>query len=370
MLLRYLAHIKHPVRDAGRPIYKSPDLQKVQLIVDQIKNVDFLNLDEENTATTECPETVDESMPIIELLDDEGKRSSRNVFHDFVAKIKKTVGGSKKTRRGSRSLKLKQKRKSNGLFSNLDIIPSTQYKEVAQHENEASEQESKVAQLAADAKLLKDMNKFQSKLSAEQQIDISDFLDHIEDKPKPFKFDTTPFMLTQLEKNNHPSLDKQQEDQQEDDTLLGARKFFDFDSAPVKRSLNDYQAEDYQKIAKLKSKLIDEYRHHHPIIDYADIFRRLEASHNTKVEKTDDFLDRNYQLNDGSSKLRDVLKPYHSDKHVMSPYELNLNLQLDKQFKELDSFDLREKKTNPLDDDIPLYKPEIDRDREIEELVP
>lgn len=359
MLLRYLAHIKHPVQDAGRPIHKSPDLQKVQSIVDQIKNVDFLNLDEEDTATTKCPGNIDET------LEEEAKRSSRNVVHDFSAKIKKIVGGSRKNRR---SLKLKQKRKSNGLFSDLDVIPPTQYKEVNEEEQqEATEQESKVAQLADDEKLLKDMNKFQSKLSAEQQIDISNFLDHIEDKPKPFKFDTTPYMLTQLEKNKHPSLEKQQEDQQEGDTLLGARKFFDFDSAPVKRSLNDYQAEDYQKIAKLKSKLIDEYRHHHPIIDYTDILRRLEASHNIKVEKTDDFLEHNYQLNDGSSRLRDVLKPYHSDKHVMSPYELNLNFQLDKQFKELDSFDLKEPKTN---DDIPLYKPEVDKDREIEELVP
>lgn len=358
MLLRYLAHIKHPVQDAGRPIHKPPDLQKVQLIVDHIKNVDFLKSDEETTC---APEVVD-SDPTIESSVD---RRSRNVYHDLTSKVKKFFSKSKKVR-SSRSL---NKRKSMGLFDDIKVRPPEQsYKSNEKSQQEISDQEAQVLQQSEESKLQTDLNKFQSKLSAEQQLEISNFLDHVDDKPQPFKFDTTPYMLTQLEKQKHPTQEQQQEAQVTDDLPLGARRFFDFDNAPVKRSLDGYQAEDYQKIAKLKSKLIDEYRHHHPLIDYSDILRRMEAGRSLKVEKPDDFLDQTYQLNDGSSRLKDVLKPYQSDFHVLSPYELNLNFQLDKQFKELDSHDQREPQTEAVDSVIPLYKPGVDNER-VEELL-
>jgi hypothetical protein len=78
-------------------------------------------------------------------------------------------------------------------------------------------------------------------------MDISDFLDHVNDKPKAFKFDTTPYMLTQLEKLNHPQVEQQQDNQQPtEDDLFGSRKYFDFETSP---------AREVSKVMKITRKL-------------------------------------------------------------------------------------------------------------------
>lgn len=372
--VRYLTQVKHPVQDVGRPIHVSPDLQKIQQIVNQIKNIDFFNLDDEETTVKNSDEEAEPMAPSFESLDGEiAKRSSRNAFDNFSETIKKVF--VKKTR--SADSERKQKRKSSGLFGNVNVRRSDKLFErpiEVHHEEELSsvQEPQTVAQPSEDERLVSDLNNFQSRLNAEQQIDISNFLEHIRDKPKPFKFDTTPFLLTQMEKLSHPTVE-QQEDPQDDEDLLGARKFFDFNNSPVKRSLFNNEIEDYQKIAKLKSKLVAEYREHHPIVDYSEILRRLDASNSQKLEKVrDDFLDHNYRLNDGSSSLDDVMKPFHSDQHVMSPYELNLSFQLDNQFKELDTngFERDKSKGDPISVDVPLYKPEIDSNADDDNISP
>lgn len=330
-LLRYLANIQHPIQDSGRPVHKPPDLHKVQSIIDKIKNVDFFNLDEEEKETAKPEDLL--AMPCGQV-----KRSSRNVF-DHHKMVKK------------------QKRKSNGLFDRgfedmkfafpvVKVGPSSDEKARELEENPA--EDPQVAQPSEDEKLLGDLNRFESKLSGEQRMDISDFLDHIRDKPKPFRFDTTPFMQTEMDKLKRPNLEREHQDEEpEDETLLGFRKFFDFDSAPVKRSLSAETFEDSHKIAELKSKLIAEYRQHHPIIDYSDILRQSEAKNHRKTDNhDDDFLDLSYRLNDGSSRLNEVLKPFRTKERVMSPYELHLKLQLDNEFKELSPLDLKEPKTD------------------------
>lgn len=353
--VKHLTQLKHSVQDVGKPIHKSPDLAKVQTIVDQIKNFDFFNLDEDETeSTTQVPEK-----PLPSLDFDIGKRSSRNVFDDLSGKIGKVISGSKRSQ-GLKRLTSdgKQKRKSGRLFPNVNVdsydTPNEYF--VTQNRGEVEQEkpveEIAIAEPSEDQKLLSDLNNFQSLLSVDQQMDISQFLDHIRDKPKPFKFDTSSYLQTEMEKLNHPSAEQEADQQQQDDDLLGTKKFFDFEaSSPVKRSLYSGQIEDYQKIAKIKSKLLAEYRQHHPIIDYADISRQLEANNNRKVVETDGFLDHYYRLNDGSSNLDEVMKPFHSDHHVMSPFELNLSFQLENEFKELDSDD--QPKSNSLSADIP-----------------
>ena len=375
-LVKYLIKLKRPVQDIGKLIHKSPDLEKIQTIVNQIKDFDFFKLDEDETETT--VQASDNSLPDFGY--DISKRANRNVFDDLSAKIKKFISGSKKPEDSNHfttsetPVDKKQKRRTSGrLFNNINVgrfDGPIEYSHQKKVEEVNSVQENPIAQPSEDEKLLSDLNNFQSRLSVDQQMDISQFLDHIRDKPKPFKFDTSPYLQTQMEKLDHPSAE-QKTDGQEDE-LFGARKFFDFDSSPVKRSLIPSQVDDYQKIAKLKSKLVAEYRQHHPMIDYADIFRQVEAKNNQRAEKTDVFLDHYYMLNDGSSSLDDVMKPVHSDHHVMSPYELNLNFQLEKEFKELDTDNLEQDqpKSDSLNADVPLYKPEIHSNAEADELSP
>lgn len=331
-------------------------------MVDKMKSFDFYSLDE---TTTPCPGN--EALP--------KSIAKRNAFDDFSEKIKEIVNGPRKVKssrvRGNR----KQKRKASGLFDNvdsrlfknIDVMKLKQKKEepAEVHEDE-DRPEAPVVQTSEEDRLLSDLNTFQSRLSPDQQIEISNFLDHIADKPQQFKFDTTPYLLSQMEELNHPNAD-QQEGQQEDEVLDGAKKYFDFKSSPAKRSIYGNQVEDFEKIAKLKSKLIGEYREHHPIIDYAEIIRKIDADTHRRQEKVDDFLDRSYQLNDGSSQLYNVLKPYRPDKHVMSPYELDLKFKLDNQFKELNADTLH--RDDP-QNDIPLYKPEIHSEDEVEDFSP
>lgn len=367
-----MTQIKRPVQDVGRPIHKSPDLKKVQSIVDQIKNVDFFNLDNDETTKAKCD---DFDEPISDL--SAGRRPSRNVFDDFSEKmknsfgdvskkVKTTFGNSKKTDRAG-----KKKRTSNDLFNRINISPDVPMSQPDEHHESDSEnqnQEAERVEPTEDERLLGDLNTFQSKLNPGQQLDISDFLDHIRDKPKAFKFDTSPFLLAQLEKLTRPITRDQQERTQEDEGSPGARKFFDFNSSPVKRSLYVNQLDDYRKIAKLKSKLVAEYRDHHPMIDYSAILRRIDADKNQRAEQADDFLDRVYQLNDGSSRLDDVMKSHRSDKHVISPYELNLNFQLDNQFKELDTSDFDRDQIKSAD--VPLQKPELYESDEASDISP
>lgn len=359
-MLRYLTQAQHPVSDTGRPNFKSPDLQKIQKMVDEIKSFDFFSLDE---TTTSCPESEAIPIPI----------AKRNVFDDFSEKVKEIFSGPRKMK--SSRLRRRQKRKSLGLFDNVDsrlfknigVMKLKQEREKTEEVYEDEERpDAPVVQVSEEDRLLSDLSTFQSRLSPEQEVEISNFLDHIADKPQPFKFDTTPYLLSQMEKLNHPNTE-QHEGQQEDEDLDGAKKYFDFNSSPAKRSIYGNQFEDFEKIAKLKSKLIAEYREHHPVIDYAEIIRKIDADTRRRQEKGDDFLDRSYQLNDGSSHLFDVLKPYRPDKHVMSPYELDLKFQLDHQFKDLDANTFQR---DGQQNDIPLYKPEIHSEDEVEDFSP
>lgn len=353
-LLRYLTLAQHSVQDTARPNHKSPDLEQVQSVVDKMKGFDFFNL-EETTQKLDCDSQENNYEPIDHSLQDEVvKRSSRDIFEDFSGKIKGIVGGSRKSRRSDKS-----KRKLNGLFANIDLDKTTNQAEPVNEKETVPQEEPQVLQSSGSERLLSEWKLFESKLNPTQQVDISNFLDAVKDKPQVFKFDTGPFFLEQMEKLNHP----EQSDSPQEDEDIGPKKFFDFSDSPmVKRNVYNGQVEDFQKIAKLKSKLIAEYRDHHPMIDYSAILRQIDSDNQRRADKTDDFLDNSYQLNDGSSRLEDVLKPYHSDTHVLSPFELSLNFQLDKQFREIDSdssFDVREEpKSDQINADVPLHKPE------------
>lgn len=345
------------MQDTGRPNFKPPDLVQVQKIVDKIKSVDFLNLDEEQV-TSPCPLADDVPLPVAEA----SVLKKRNVFG-----VKESHHrGLKKTR----VARAKLNRKPNDLFRDMDLIPfkNQLVQEVQDVQEEEQLDQVQVAEPSESQKLMSDLGGFQSKLSGNQRMEIDEFLDHINDKPKPFVFDASPYMQSEMEKSSHPSLDASEKENDEEAT--GAGKFFDFSETPVKRSVDRNQGSDFQMIAKLKSKLIAEYRQHHPIIDYASILRDVEAKEQHKEEKGDDFVNSNYQLNDGSSRVNDFLKPYRTDKRVMSPYELSLNLQLDNEFKDLDFHDRKEPKTDSLDFDAPLFKREADIDRELDDFSP
>ena len=365
-LLRYLTQSQHPVQDTGRAKHRSPDLQHIQSIVNDLKGFDFFDLDD----TTESAKAENSDIEDLPPFDDEVvKRLSRNVFDDFKGKFEEMISGSKKTDKTKASkFASKKKRKLNRLFTDI-VLPENVKQIESPKQEEAEVLPALVAEQSESDKSITDWNYFQSKLSPEQQVEISNFLDHVEDKPQAFKFDTSPYLLAQMEKLNHPG---QEESAPEDETLSGAKKFFDFENAPAKRSLYDNQIEDYQKIAKLKSKLIAEYRDHHPVVDYSAILRKIDADTQRRAEKSDDFLDGFYRLNDGSSRIQDVYKPYHSDTLVMSPFELNLNFQLDKEFKELD-FDHEvpdQPQQDSLDAEVPLHKPENDENEEADDDSP
>lgn len=334
-MLKYLAHIKHSVQDTGRPIFKAQDLKKVQQVLDKIKGTNFFDLDNERTTTAATQEPESPNMPMSHYHPQNSEflgipfRSSRNVFDYFSGKIKEMLGKRKPVDESSKFPcdGIKQKRKSDGLFNGFLA------KDV--HDKSVKVQEQNVQQPPVDS-AISDYELIQSKIGSEQQMDVINFLDHLEDKPKPFKFDTTPFLMTQLEKIINPAVEELQNQNDAEILAPGFKKYFDFVNQPAKRSLD--QAED-QRIAKLKSKLIAEYRFHHPTIDLTDIVRQVEARHLQKPVR-DNFLDNYYHLNDGSSHL-DFLQKSHAPDHVMSPYELNLSLKLDKDFKELDFHDAK-----------------------------
>ncbi|CRK95323.1 CLUMA_CG008702, isoform A, partial [Clunio marinus] len=325
--IRHLANSKHPVKDAGRPIHKPPNLQKVQTLVDKVKNFDFFNLDDAIETTTPCVDTENLRIPIIfdrvEL-----KRKGRNVFNDFTKKLKQIKGNFRVD---------KTKRTLNGIFD--DVVVQEETSEAPEGEIKPQELQS---QPTEDEKFLAELTTFDSQLNGDQRMAISDFLDH------------------KLESLNHQNIEQTGK---QDDEMTGAKKFFDFDSPLVKRSL--FKIDEYNNIAKIKSKLIAQSRSRHPMIDYSAILREVEARKEHQSEKVDDFLDHFYRLNDGSFHVDDALKPYRSDLDVMSPYELQLKFQLDKEFKELDNNELKIQKS-----ELPLLKPEIDSVLEDDESLP
>jgi hypothetical protein len=326
-------------------------LEKVQQTVDKIKNLDFFNLDDDDTTTTAENEQED---PL---------RARRNIFDGLSSKFKKIFGGKQ-----SRSPE-----KSNELFKDFNVIESEpsfyESTDVESHQSDDEVVPVQMAQPSEDERLANDLSRFHSKLNAEQQLDISDFLDHMKEKPKQFKFDTGPFLLAELEKQKHPIVEQTKEEENDD----GSRKFFEFDSGLKKRSLEGHHIDDYGKIAKMRSKLLAEYHHpFHPLLDYSDILRRVEAENQLKaVKKTDDFLDHAYRLNDGSSSIDETLKSFRPEKRVMSPFELHLNFQLDNLFKELDIGEMNLPVDSHADDDVPLlHKPETDESKQIDDFSP
>lgn len=342
--LNYLAHAKHPVEHNGRQMMKVPDIKQIEEMVDKIKNLDFFALEDKEKVTKAPHELVDSNL-------DEFKRK-RHAFYGY----SKNSGRLERARK-----KKKTKRKSTGLFDDVSMF----HADTLNYEEQETEKNTvmpEVARALEDRKLKTDLEDFKSRLNGEQRMDITEFLDHVNDEPKPFKFDTTPFLLTQLQKLKHSQNEKQ--DEQPEEQMFGARKFFDFKTPPAKRNIDEI--EDLQMVAKLKSKLIAEYRQHHPIVDFSEIHRKIESDKEMKADKSsDDFLNHYYLLNDGSTELKDVIKPYKKNADVLSPFELNLNLKLDNEYKELDPYELKDHA-----DDIPLFKPEIHDNKEDDEFSP
>ena len=354
--LRYLAHAQHSIKELSRPNFKPVDLQKVSALVDKMKHLQLFSVEDE-----------DEIMKSTE-----SNMIKRNIFNDLGEKVKKIKGKiKKKFWKTSREVKNSdfEKRKLHGLFKDINVVKNNDefkvLKEDVSHETEIIKPQ-KVRKISEADSLLNELNDLQSKMTSNQQVEVSDFLEHMNDKPKIFKFDTSPYMKFQLDKLGRLPEDQEQE-APNDEGKFEARKFFDFEGVNRKRSLNSDQ--DFQKIAKLKSKLIDEYRHHHPIIDYSQILRDIENQKEEKVSNGEEFIDRFYRLNDGSSNLEDVMPSYISDTRVISPFELNLNFQLDDDFKELKTFDLKNEKYDPLDLNAPLYKPENEYNKEVDDLL-
>ena len=355
--LRYLAHAQHSIKELSRPNFKPVDLQKVSALVDKMKHLQLFSFEDEN-------ETMKST---------ESNLIKRNIFNDLGEKVKKIKGKiKKKLWKTSREVKNSEfeNRKLHGLFKDINVIKNNEFNDVKEdvsHEAEVTKPQ-KLRKISEADSLLNELNELQTKMTSGQQVEVSDFLEHMNDKPKIFKFDTSPYMKLQLDKIGHLTEDQEQQEVPNDEGKYEARKFFDFESINRKRSLTTDR--DFQKIAKLKSKLIDEYRHHHPIIDYSQILRDIENQKEEKVNNGDEFIDRFYHLNDGSSHLEDVIPSHKEDTHVISPFELSLNFQLDDDFKELKTFDLKNEKFDPLDLNAPLYKPEIEYNKEVDDLLP
>lgn len=373
-LSKFLANVQHPVELTGRSPQKPINLENINEILKNLKslNQDISFNNEEYNNGKETTETSDDpifagiyhSFPLSHQV----KRNSRNVFDDFSKSIRGLLVDEKSkqasnTRDQFDNKGSKEKRKSSQLIDNLKILRVEKEPEEEPVEENIHEEEI----VDEGQGLQNDLDGFKSRINPGQQVEIMNFLKQLNQGPKPFSFDTESFFKSQIDKLDH-SRDKQNNEEANTSNSIG-RKYFEFEAEEKKEEHKPVEVvkrntgpnnnwEELQNIAKIKSKLISDYKNYH-----SDISQFLHDYKKPVVSKPEiNMVDNYFLLNDGKTKLEDFIKKPERVDSKMNLFDLNLDLQLDKEFQDLEY----EKQLNhksmfqPVDDDvskIPLKKP-------------
>ena len=375
-LSKFLANVQHPVELTGKPPQKPINLQNVN---DFLKNLKSLNQDiadnsqeydsfKETTEASDDPMLSDiySSLP----LSYEVKRNTRNVFEDFSKSIRGLLVNEKpkqasNIREQFENKNYKEKRKSSQLMENLEMAS------VEKEPEEEPVEENVHEEMLVDESqgLQNDLDGFKSRINPGQQVEILNFLKQLNQGPKPFSFDTESFLKLQTDKLEH-STDQQQSNDEINPSNSIAKKYFEFEDEEkkegkepakvVKRNNEpiDNNWEDLKNIAKIKSRLVNDYKNYHSdISQFLHDFKKPEAPKH-ELNMVDNF----FLLNDGKTKLEDFMnKPIRVDSK-MNLFDLNLDLQLDKEFQDLEyerQFNQKSMFPNLANDDvskIPLKK--------------
>ncbi|CAO1433337.1 unnamed protein product [Diamesa hyperborea] len=366
---KFLANVQHPVELTGKLSQKSINLENINEFLKKLKsfNQDLSYNNEENDIGKETTEAaddpvftgIDHSFPLIRQV----KRNTRNVFDDFSKSIRGLLV-NEKSKQASNSRDNKdfiEERKSSQLMESLET-PRVE-KEPEEEPVQENVHEEEVVNEGEG--LQNDLDGFKSRINPGQQVEIMNFLKQLNQGPKPFSFDTESFFQSQIDKMDH-SKDKQTNEDTNTSNSIG-RKYFEFEAEEkkdksvdvVKRNTeSDNNWEELKNIAKIKSKLIYDYKNYH-----SDISQFLHDYKKPEVSKHEiNMVDNYFLLNDGKTKLEDFMKKPERVDSKMNLFDLNLDLQLDKEFQDLEyEKQLNQKSMFPsIDDDvskIPLKKP-------------
>ncbi|CAO1428336.1 unnamed protein product [Diamesa tonsa] len=366
-LSKFLANVQHPVELTGKLPQKSINLENINEFLKKLKsfNQDLSYNNEEFDSGKETTEATDD--PVFSGIDPnfQVKRNARNVFDDF----SKSISGllvNEKSKQASNSRDNKdfiEERKSSQLMESLE----TPRVEKEAEEEPVQENVHEEEMVNEGEGLQNDLDGFKSRINPGQQVEIMNFLKQLNQGPKPFSFDTESFFQSQIDKLDH-SKNKQTNEDTNTSNSIG-RKYFEFEAEEkkdgnkpvdvVKRnSESDNNWEELKNIAKIKSKLIYDYKNYH-----SDISQFLHDYKKPEVSKHEiNMVDNYFLLNDGKTKLEDFMKKPERVDSKMNLFDLNLDLQLDKEFQDLEyEKQLNQKSMFPsIDDDvskIPLKKP-------------
>ena len=369
-LSKFLANVQHPVELTGKLPQKSINLENISEILKKLKsfnqdlsyNNEELDVDKETTEASYDP--VFSGMYPSFPLSHQVKRNSRNVFDDFSKSIRGLLVNEKSKLASDipDNNDYKEKRKSSQLKESLES-PKVEKEPEEEPVEENTHEEEMVNE---GQNLQNDLDGFKSRINPGQQVEIMNFLKQLNQGPKPFSFDTESFFKSQIDKLDH-SKDKQINDESNTSNSIG-RKYFEFEAEEkkeehqpvevVKRNTEpDNNWEELKNIAKIKSKLIYDYKNYH-----SDISQFLHDYKKPEVSKPEvNMVDNYFLLNDGKTKLEDFMKKPERVDSKMNLFDLNLDLQLDKEFQDLEyEKQLNQKSMFPsMDDDvskIPLKK--------------
>ncbi|CAG9805989.1 unnamed protein product [Chironomus riparius] len=315
--LRYLASSKHTVEEIGKPKFKKPDLKKTQEIIDNAKSSMWINFEVEEVSTTAPKTTTEEyeNVPELPILKREAEKDTK-------------------------------KDKRNGLFKG--IINS-----VSDFQYEVPNVALSLEQSTPDGReeSIDEVNKLVQKISIQQQEDLMKFLDQLNEKPKEFKFNVDKYFMLAFE--NLTKSGNENLDESDNNTNVGAKKYFEFDSgAKKKRHTKD------KRIQELSQHFVNQFKDHRDekFVDYKKV---VEHAYNHHVDNS--FLDKSFRLNDGSSKTSELIKPMHIINNLKSPKEINMDIELGEQIKEIeDDFHPADSKRTDSEGavDAPFYKTE------------
>ena len=209
-----------------------------------------------------------------------------------------------------------------------------------------------------------EVNKLIQKIDLKQQEDLMKFLDQLNEKPKEFKFNVDKYFMLAFE--NLTKSGNENLDETENTTNIGSKKYFEFDSgSKKKRHTKD------KKIQELKEHFVNQFKDHRHE-KYVDYKKVVEHAHDHHVDNS--FLDRSFRLNDGSIKTSELIKPMHIINSIKSPKEINMDIELGEQIKEIDD-DYhpagRQRTNSENSEDVPFYKTEGVSDvDEVDEFSP
>lgn len=373
-LSKFLANVQHPVELTGKPPQKPINLENINEFLKNLKSINQ-DLTYNNEESDNFKETTESSVdPMFSgiyssfPLSHEVKRNSRNVFEDFSNSIRGLLV-NEKTNKGSnireqlKNKSSKEKRKSSHIIENLEK-PRVE----KEPEEEPVEEKLHEEQLVDEGQgLQNDLDGFKSRINPGQQVEIMNFLKQLNQGPKQFSFDTESFFKSQIDKLDQSKDQQPNEDMNQSNSI--GKKYFEFEVEDKKEGPEPVQVvkrntapnnnwEELKNIAKIKSKLISDYKNYH-----SDISQFLNDYKKPEVPKSEmNMVDNYFLLNDGKTNLDDFMKKPVRVDSKMNLFDLNLDLQLDKEFQDLEyEKQLNQKSMFPsINDDvskIPLKKP-------------